>query len=331
MSYQHVWVQDGGPPEAMNVKISDTPDVAKNRVRVRVQAAGVTWADTLVRQGKFHPGSDHLPTTPGSEVVGVIEAVGENVQGLYEGMSVLAIVSSGGYAEQVVLEAWRCIPLSDGIDPVKAAALPVNYWTAYHMLHQTADLQPGQCALIHGASGGVGTALAQLGRIAGIEMVGTASASKHDTVKAQGVTPIDYRNEDFVTRTLELMPGGVDAVFDPIGGDYWVRSYRTLRDGGVLVIYGGKGLEGSLLKQLIPGLQLFVRWLRPDGKYIHAVGMQPEHQREAYQRELRAIANLLAEGQIDPVIATTFPLENAVEAHRYIEAGRGTGKVILCP
>ncbi|MBA3875023.1 MAG: zinc-binding dehydrogenase, partial [Anaerolineae bacterium] len=212
-------------------------------------------------------------------------------------------------------------------------ALVVNYWTAWYLLHRAGRVQPGQRLLVHGVSGGVGTALAQLGQLAGLEMYGTASVHKHEQVRALNVTPIDYRHEDFVSRIAEWTGRrGVDLVIDPIGGSNWIRSYRALGKGGRLLLTGIQSMADKPNVMLLPSaLQMIFFALLPNGKSVRFVGLIPENLRDKYREDLTQLVTYLAEGKISPIISRTFPLSEAGEAHRYLENGEATGKVVLTP
>ena len=193
-------------------------------------------------------------------------------------------------------------------------------------------MQAGQRVLVHGISGGVGTALAQLGHLSGLEMYGTASAHKHAFVRSLNVTPIDYRHDDFVARIAEWTHDGVDLAIDPIGGDNWRRSYRSLRKGGRLILSGIQSLADKPAVALLPyALQMLFLAIRPDGKSIRFVGLIPEKQPDAYREDLTQLVTYLAQGKINPIINRTFPLSAAAEAHRYLENGEASGKLVLIP
>ena len=329
---KQVWIERPGGPETLTVHAVPIPNPAPQEVRLRVSAAGISHADLLVRRGRRHPGSPAIPLSPGFEVAGTVDAVGEGVNDLAPGRSVVAIVSHAGYSDFVCTEAWRCLPLPDGLSEERAALLGVAYWTAYYLLHHAARLQAGQSVLIHGASGAVGTALAELDHLAGLQLYGTASAAKHNRLRGYGVTLIDYRHEDFVARLDTLAPQGMQAVFDPIGGANWPRSYRTLRRGGRLLVYGARALEdGSLLRLLPYALLTVALALWPDGRSVRFVGLLPERQRQSYRRDLAKLLALLADGLIEPSLAATFHLTEAAEAHRLLEQERPRGKLLLLP
>lgn len=333
MKAKQVWVDRPGGTDVLTLREVDLPPLQPTEVYIEVEASGVTQADIMSRRGKQHPGSPPIPLTLGFEVAGTIVQVGTEVAGLTIGQRVIAVVASGGYSSHLAVEAWRCIPIPDGVNIASAVALSVNYWTAWHLLHRAAKVQPQQRMLIHGASGGVGTALAQLGHLAGLEMYGTASLAKHEQVRALHVTPIDYRGDDFVARIAEWTQGrGVDLVVDPIGGDNWTRSYRTLAKGGRLLLTGIQSLADKSGLLLLPSALQMLFWaLLPDGRSVRFVGLQPERMRDSYREDLTTLVRYLADGTIDPIISQMFPLSDVAQAHRCLESSSATGKVVLIP
>src|SRR6266496_2647938 len=237
MRHKRVVVTHYGGPEVITAIEEDIPTPKAGEVRVKVLAAGVSLPDVLAREG-VHPETPRVPYTPGWDLVGIVDQIGEGVTGFELGQTVAAMPISGCYAQYVCLPKCKFIPVPAGLDPAEAVAVVLNYITAYQMMHRSAKVNPGQRVLIHGASGGVGTALLQLGRLAGVEIYGTCSAQAAEVVKELGATPIDYRNSDLVQEIHRLTRDGVDAVFDGIGGDNLWRSREALREGGRVVVYG---------------------------------------------------------------------------------------------
>lgn len=329
-TYRRVVVTEHGGPDAMKVIEEAVPAPGDGEVRVRTSAAGVSGMDLMVRAHSF-PGFPKIPFTPGVDVVGVVEALGPGVTDIELGTAVAALIGdAGGYAEALCLPAEKAVPMPDGLAPVEAAAVVTNYLTAYAMLHRAARVEIGERVLIHGAAGGVGTALLELGAMEGLEMYGTASKRNHDLVVSFGATPIDYRSEDFVDRIRELAQDGVDVVFDPIGGarQLW-RSSKALRKGGRLVWFGvaATGRRGlkvipeSLLARLVIGLM-------PNGK---KAPMPPDvaQPTDWYRETLEMLLDYAATGKISPVIARRFPLLDAGAAHEFMEQHGYAGKVVL--
>ncbi len=206
-----------GGPEALQVLEEVCPEPKDGEVRVKVLAAGVSLPDLMMREG-IHPETPRLPFTPGWDLIGVVDRLGDGVSGIEPGQRVAALPINGAYAEFVCLPQRELIPAPSGLDAAEAVSLVLNYVTAYQMLHRSAKVRPGQRVLIHGAAGGVGSALLQLGRLAGLEMYGTCSARGASAVSDLGGIPIDYQYQDFVEEIHRLTSEGVDVVFDGLGG-----------------------------------------------------------------------------------------------------------------
>jgi NADPH:quinone reductase-like Zn-dependent oxidoreductase len=261
----------------------------------------------------------------------VVDELGEDVTAIAIGQTVAALLSAeGGYAEALCIPAEDAVVVPVGVDPAEAVCVVANYLTAYAMLHRGAEVQSGERALVHGAAGGVGSALIELGALAGLDMFGTASAHNHGFVRSLGATPIDYRTQDFVEVIRRLTGGGVDVVFDPIGGagQLW-RSYRALRSGGRLIWFGvaasARAGIGVIPSSLLTRLALS---MVPDGK---KAPMPPNaaKPKEWYRDTLATLLDYLAAGKIQPTVAARIPLIEAARAHELLERGRYAGKVVL--
>jgi len=331
MKYHRVVVSQHGGPDVLQVVEEELPEPQAGEVRVKVLAAGVSAYDLMFRASGSLPGTPRVPFTLGADIVGVVDKLGEEVSTVEMGQMVagatFCLGGLGGYTELICLPASDLVPVPLGVEPAQAVCVVTNYVTAYTAMHRSAHIQSGERILVHGAAGGVGTALLQLGKLAGLEMYGTASKYNHELVSALGATPIDYRTEDFVQR---LTGTGVDAVFDPVGGarHLW-RSYRTLRKGGRLVWFGMAATKKDGLR-VIP-LTLLMRALLaliPDGKQVP---LFPDLGKDNawYRETLAKLLDLLAEGKIKPVVAERIPLAEAVRAHELLERGGYAGKVVL--
>ena len=229
-----ILTQYGGPLHAVE---EACPEPKKGEVRVRVLSAGVSLPDLLMCAG-VHPETPRLPFTPGWDLVGIVDRLGDGISGIEPGQIVAALPIHGAYAELVCLPQRELVPVPSGLDAAEAVSLVLNYVTAYQMLHRSARVRRGQRVLIHGAAGGVGSALLQLGRLTGLEMYGTCSSQGASAVSELGGIPIDYRQLDFVQEIHRLTSGGVDVVFDGIGGPHIWRSRKAVRPGGTVVAYG---------------------------------------------------------------------------------------------
>lgn len=336
-THHRIVVAQRGGPEVLHLVEELVPKPAAGEARIAVRAAGVSAFDLMLRSRSF-PGFPKLPFTPGVDVVGVIDEVGAGVANLTPGSMVAGITTAagGGYAESICLPATSLVPVPDGVDPVEAVCVVANYLTAHLAMHRTARVRSGERILVQGAAGGVGTALLELGRLAGLEMYGTASAHNHDFVSSLGATPIDYRSEDVVERIAELTDEGVDVVFDPIGGagQLW-RSYRTLRKGGRMIWFGVAAISRQGVR-VIP-LSLIMRFglaLLPDGKrapLMPDAGTVGHRDHAWYFDTLAQLLDYLATGKIHPVVAARFPLAEASRAHELLARGGHRGKVVLQP
>jgi NADPH:quinone reductase-like Zn-dependent oxidoreductase len=322
-----------GGPEVLRLVEEDLPEPAADQVRVRVLAAGVAYADMLIRRG-LYPNNPPFPLTPGYDLVGETDAVGQNVEGFRKGQRVAALTMTGGYSRFAIVPAAHLVAVPDGLDAAEAVCLVLNYVTAYQMLHRLAEVRVGQKLLVHSAAGGVGTAALQLGKIAKLEMFGTASKPKLGLVTALGAIPIDYRAERFPDRIRQLAPGGLDCVLDPVGGTHWWESYTCLHRGGVLLCYGAQVnvSEGTLAAGLGFAL-LGLMMILPDGKklrWYNSRVFRDQHP-EWFREDLTVLFNLLLARSIQPVIAATFPLRDAPRANEMLEKGEAAGKLVLLP
>ena len=324
-----------GGPEVLQMVEEDLPEPGAGEVRVKVLAAGISGYDLMDRRYSF-PGGPPVPYTPGQDIVGLVDKLGEGVSSVELGQEVAGFTfgDAGGYAEFICRPASEWVPVPSGLDPAEAVCVVVNYLTAHMVLHGTAKMRSGERVLVHGAAGGTGSALLELGRLAGLEMYGTASKHNHELVSALGATPIDYRTEDFVERIRSLTGDGVDAVLDPIGGARHVwRSYQALRKGGRYVGYGmvatSKGGRRAIPLTL---LMLVLLKLTPGSKQASMsaeIASFEQMHPGWYHETLTELLNLLAAGTIQPVVAEHFPLAEAARAHELLERGGHGGKVVL--
>ncbi len=334
MKNHRVVVTGHGGPDVLQMIEEELPEPQAGEVRVKVLAAGISAYDLMFRRSGLFPGSPRVPFTLGEDIVGVVDKLGREVSTLVPGQMVagptFCLGLGGGYTEFICLPASELVPVPPGVDPAEAVCLVVNYLTAHMAMHRTAAVQKGERILIHGAAGGVGSALLELGKLAGLEMYGTASKHNHEIVRALGATPIDYRHEDFVERIHSITGDGVDVVFDPVGGSrqLW-RSYRTLGNEGRLVWFGVAATKKGGLR-VIPFTLLTVGLLKliPNGKQVP---LTPDLGKEkAWLREtLAELLALLAAGKIKPIVADRVPLNEAVCAHELLERGGYAGKVVL--
>jgi NADPH:quinone reductase-like Zn-dependent oxidoreductase len=339
--YRQVVISEFGGADKLQVTTQPgLPEPGPGQVRVRVLTASASFTDVMVRKGLYPGVTEEPPFPPGYDLVGVVDKIGDGVSTLKPGQRVADLTVWGAYTEYAVLPAENLVPVPEGIDAVDAVALILSYTTAYQMLYRVAEVKAGQSILIHGASGAVGTALAQLGKVSGLTMYGTASGDKQDYVRSLGVTPIDYRKEDFVSRVNRETDGaGVDVVFDAVGVDNFKRSYSALKPGGQLVAYGFYLVtrdEDSMLATAIEFLrwswqQLLWRWFPEQERRVgfYSIAEHRQQQPDWFRQDLGSLFELLAEQNIQPQIWKTLPLSEAAQAHRAIENGEVRGKIVL--
>jgi NADPH2:quinone reductase len=322
----------GGPEVLQQVEQPLRPP-AKGEVRVRTRACGLGFTDVIMRRG-YYPFAPPIPFVPGYEVLGEVDAIGEGVVGLAVGQRVAALTVFGGYAEYVYREAEHWVPVPDGLDDAEAVSLVLNYVTAYQMLHRSARVEKGQQALVTGAAGGVGTALLQLARVAGVSCIGAASAPKHDVVRAFGATPIDYRATPIDEATLALAPGGVDAAFDGIGGANISRCIRAVKPGGIVVAYGFTGAAGGGLAAnlgTMSGMLSLFAGSRLRGRRGDFYGITVLYRKDPgpFREDLPRLFELLRRREIAPLIVDRIGLDAVPRAHERLEAGRVEGKIVV--
>jgi len=333
-----VTTEKGGPEV---LRIEERPDLAPGpgEVRIAVRAAGVNFADLMARQG-LYPDAPKLPAVVGYEFAGVVDAVGEGVEGTAVGDRVLGGSRFGGYAEQVVTGVGNVMALPEDWSFEEGAALPVNYSTAYAGLVRYGAVHEGERILVHAAAGGVGIAATQIAGILGAEVFGTASAGKHAAVRDFGVAhPIDYRSKDFVREVRRL--GGekrpLDLVMDAVGGNSFRKSFSLLRAGGRLVCFGASSAVTGDTRSIPTALKSLVQTpvfhplpLQSSSRSVIGLNILRLWDAKGSLDEFMApLEDWAREGRIRPVVAEAFPLERGGDAHRYLGEGRNVGKVVL--
>jgi len=340
-------VQTGnGGPQVLQVLERPDPTVGPGEVRIAVKAAGINFADTMARVG-LYPDAPKPPCVMGYEVAGTVESLGAGVTDFAVGDRVMAGTRFGGQAELISVPADQVLPLPDRLSFEQGAAFPVNYGTAYAALIIMGSLREGDRVLIHAAAGGVGIAATQIARNVGAaKILGTASPSKHDAIREQGVTdPIDYRSQDFAAETMRITGGeGVDLVIDALGPTSFRKDYRLLRSGGRLVMYGlsevtnegGRDIPAALKSLAKMPLATLPWWkslaLMNENKGVFGLNMLKWWDREgSLDRLTEPLMADLESGRLNPVVAESFPFERAGEAHEFIAQRRNVGKVVLFP
>jgi NADPH:quinone reductase-like Zn-dependent oxidoreductase len=337
---RQVWIPKSGPPEVLELREARDPLPGPRELRVRVEAIGVNFTDVLARMG-LDPDLPKLPVVPGLELAGRIDSVGNEVGTDWLGRDVIALTRFGGYSDVLCLPEHQILARPSGMSAREGAGLLVNYLTAYQLVEVMGGLAAGQTVLVHNAGGGVGLAAVQLAIRSGARVIGTASQHKHEFLKSIGVEAcIDYTTEAFAPRVLEITEGrGADLVLDPLGGWKLRQSYGTLAASGRLGIYGASsaapGKERSRLRQLWSRLgtpRFRPARLARENRGVFGVnlgGLWNEFDRlSGWLDELLAY---YARGQIRPLVDRVFPLDQAAQAHHFLQDRQNLGKVLLEP
>jgi NADPH:quinone reductase-like Zn-dependent oxidoreductase len=337
---RQVWITRKGAPNVLQVREAPDPTPNPGEVRVRAVACGVNFADVMARMG-LYPDAPPLPCVVGYEVAGTVDAVGAGVKSVKPGDRVLALCRFGGYADVIVAPEVQVIPIPAKLSFEKAAAIPVNYITAWIMLVKLGNLARGERVLIHAAAGGVGQAALQLAKWRGAEVFGTASASKHERLRSLGVAHcIDYHSQDFEAEIARITNGkGVHVVIDAVGGKSFGKSYRSLAPMGRLFMFGVSALAPGEKLNPIAAVRGFLamRSFKPiplmnENRGVFGVNMG--HLWD-YAGDLRAMIEemlaLFEQGVLDPLVDKTFTFENAGDSHAYLQAHKNFGKVLLIP
>jgi NADPH:quinone reductase-like Zn-dependent oxidoreductase len=336
-----VWITKSGGPEALEVRETADPEPGPGQVRIRVRAAGLGFAEVMAAQG-LYPDTPKPPCVVGYEVSGVVDTLGAGAQGIAPGQRVLAMTHFGGQADVVCVPAQQVLPIPEAMSFEVAAAIPVTYLTAYHLLFRAAAVRPGERLLVHMAAGGVGLAVLQLCRtVDDLETFGTASAAKHGILRAEGCThPIDYHATDYAAEVRRLTGGdGVDVVLDPLGGHDWRKGLKLLRPGGRLVAYGFANLASGPRRRptRLAAQVLGIPWLTPlqlmnRNQTVSGVNIgRFWGQMAVLREELQAVLALWDQGKISPHIDGTYPFTEAPAAHRRILERQNVGKILLIP
>ncbi|HEY6419115.1 MAG TPA: quinone oxidoreductase [Candidatus Binataceae bacterium] len=318
-----VFDQVGGP-EVMHLAEVPKPEVKPGMVLVKVRAIGINFADTRFRQGQYLV-QPKLPDTPGLEVSGIVDAVGEGVTNVKAGMRVAAL-GSKAYAEYALAPAAQVIPLPDSISFEQGAAFPVQVLTAWHMLHTAHRTTPGQTVLTHSAAGGVGIVAIQIAKAAGARVIGTVSSdSKAALAKEYGANDvINYATHDFAAEAMRITGGkGVDLILDAVGATTFEKGLKCLAPFGHTILFGAAGGPTQPLNLFA----LFEKSLKVSGFVLYTVAAVPEVMRRGIEESYK----LMADGKLKLLIGKTFPLAQAAEAHRFMESRASTGKLLLLP
>jgi len=356
---KRVVVDHYGGPEVLKVVEDEDPRPGPGEVRVRVLAAGVSFTDSQLRAGTYL-GVPKPPFTPGYELVGVVEELGPGCTRLKVGDRIGALTVWGADAERVCVPEVNAVEVPEDLDPAEVVSLVFTYMTAYQVLHRMGKAKRGETVLVHGAAGRVGTAVLELGAVAGLRMYGTCSARDRAAVERLGAVAIDYRTEDFLARVRELPGKGVDVVLDGLGGTTSLRSFRALRPGGRLVVYG----HYSTLAHGRKSRRAWIEWYATTATVALWGLLSPRRRVSAYRiqklreghqvlprsgrrralpvgggprdpgwfrEDFSVLLELLRAGKIHPVVAERLPLDDARRAHELLEESASVGKLVLVP
>jgi NADPH:quinone reductase len=328
-----VQIRRFGGPDGLEVVDAPLPMAGRGEVRVRVLASSVVYTDVVIRR-HLYPQTISLqpPFVLGYDVVGEIDQLGQGVTGFALGDRVADMTVVGSNAAYRTLRADDLTRVPAGVDAAEAATLILSWTTAYQLLHRAARVQRGQRVLVHGAAGAVGQALLTLGRMAGLELWGTARGDHAALVRELGGKPIDYQREDFTS----VLPGGFDIVFDGIGDDGCRRSLAALKRGGLLCAYGytaGVQAHRSMSAILTWTARLYLLGWLPRGKriYFYSINWMRARHPDWFREDLERLFGLLANRLIQPRVAARISFDEVAEAHRRLEAGGLEGKLVLCP
>jgi NADPH:quinone reductase-like Zn-dependent oxidoreductase len=335
---RQIWISRAGPPEVLELREAPDPEPQPGEVRIRVAASGINFADLTARMGMY-PDMPPIPCVVGYEVAGRIDGCGAGVEGLRDGDPVVALTRFGGYSDVVCVPRAQIVPVPDDISLSTAAAVPVNYLTAWLMLIELGNVRSHHTVLVHAAAGGVGQAALQICKLRGAKVIGTASGSKHPRLREVGVDHcIDYTTQDFETEVMRLTEGlGVDIVLDAVGGESYAKSYRCLRSCGRLFMFGASSFAPSDKRRYLPIIKGFLAMpkFRPFDlldKNRGVFGINLGHLWHEIDRLgviFHEVMNEVGERRLVPVIDREFRFEEAAAAHAYMQGRNNFGKVLL--
>lgn len=335
---KQMFIVGHGGPEKLQLRESPDPVPGQGEIRIRVKASGVNFADILARQG-LYPDSPKIPCVVGYEVSGTADAVGPGVDQAWIGREICALTRFGGYSDVIVVPEKQAFAKPASLSHEQAAAIPVNYLTAWQLLVVMGSLKPEETVLVHNAGGGVGLAAIDIARHVGATIYGTASRAKHAFLLERGLhQAIDYRTKDWAVELARLTNRrGVALITDPLGGSHWMKSYRALRSTGRLGMFGLSVATTSKLSgplRLLPaalGMPLFHPLvLMNKNKSVFGVNLgHMWHESDMIAGWMEILLKGVADGWVRPHVDKSVPLGQAGEAQTYMEERKNTGKVVL--
>lgn len=333
MAYKRVIIKEFGPPEVLQlIEEPHLPEPKPGEIRVRVLATSAAFTDTMIRKGVYHDVKEKPPFSPGYDMVGVVDKPGEGTSKFKVGDRVCDLTVIGSYSEYLCVSEDKLIPVPESVDPGEAVSLILTYVTAYQMLHRVAKVQTGQSILVHGAGGAVGSALLELARLENLNIYGTASAEKHESLRQFGATLIDYRHENFVETIKQLAPGGIDFAFDGLGWQSFKRSLKTIKPGGLLIAYGfSNAVKKGKTALILDFIRFKLMSLLPGShrKTFYSITDLRNKHPDWFANDLNRLFALLSNSKIKPSIWKRMPLSEARQAHELIEQSKPIGKIIL--
>jgi NADPH2:quinone reductase len=331
MQYNAILLTKTGSPNVLQPVQYEVREPRADELCIKIHYCGLGYTDVIMRYGNY-PYAPKMPFVPGYEIIGTVESVGANVHRFQVGQRVAALTVTGGYAEYIWLREDDLVAVPDGIDDQTAVSLILNYVTAYQMLHREANVKAGESILITGAAGGVGTALMELGRVAGVKIFGSASKAKHAHVEQFGGTPIDYTTHNVAD--VVRAAGGVDAAFDGIGGSHVRMCWHALKPQGRLVLYGFTGAVRNGKSELMPlvqGMMAFglYKALHPSRVSFYGITRLYRKNRQPFKEDIQKLFALAEQGVVKPIVTRVFALSEVRTAHEILEAGKATGKMLI--
>lgn len=337
MDNQRIIIPKHGSAEVMRLHDEAMPEPKPHEVLIKVQTTGISFCDVLAREGIL-PNGPTTPFTPGFDVVGVVEKVGDKVKNFKRGQQVVAVTFTGSYTRYKCIPETDLIATNDHLDPIKTEPVVFNYLVAYQLLHRVANVNRGERILVHGAGGGIGSAILQLGKLLNLEMYGTGTGRKLHIIDDLGAHAIDHSKQYFVRSIADMTKTGVDAVFDPMGGRHWLSSYQSLRSCGRLVMYGmsnmtKRGSRSALREYLTRARspEFSAEQLMYSGRSVcgYNIGAYKSYHQHLYQEDLKTVLALLKTEKIDPIVSEILPLTDAIKGHKILQQSHTGGRIVI--